>query len=287
MHCALCFLRYFVVGATLPGMPARSAWPHRRASTPRWISAPRLLRILHRPPPTDLALVVLCYSRHIFVWPMLRQQLEAVIEGLEAAWRFFGGVPCHLILDNFPAAVAKADSLSPRLTKGFLDYAQFRGFLPDPARVRHPKDKPHAERGVPYVRDRFFAGASFLDLADMRTQAEHWCKEVAGSRIHGTTHQTLPTLLEDRCLTSFLETGGYVPSTPHRSTTISRGVPSASTRPLELVSTRLPRRSSRGCRPDSHLPQGRPRQGSSASLGWPLHRYRRLPAHKSPYALRP
>lgn len=134
-------------------------------------------------------LVVLCYSRHMFVWPMLRQHLEEVIEGLEAAWRFFAGVPRHLVLDNFPAAVAEADSLSPRLTRGFLDYVQFRGFLPDPARVRHPKDKPHVERGVPYVRDRFFAGASFLDLADMRSGAERWCKEVAGSRLHGTTHR--------------------------------------------------------------------------------------------------
>lgn len=134
-------------------------------------------------------LVVLCHSRHMFVWPMLRQHLEEVIEGLEAAWRFFAGVPRHLVLDNFPAAVAEADSLSPRLTRGFLDYAQFRGFLPDPARVRHPKDKPHVERGVPYVRDRFFAGASFLDLADMRSGAERWCKEVAGSRLHGTTHR--------------------------------------------------------------------------------------------------
>lgn len=134
-------------------------------------------------------LVVLCHSRHMFVWPTLRQHLEEVIEGLEAAWRFFAGVPRHLVLDNFPAAVAEADSLSPRLTRGFLDYAQFRGFLPDPARVRHPKDKPHVERGVPYVRDRFFAGASFLDLVDMRSGAERWCKEVAGSRLHGTTHR--------------------------------------------------------------------------------------------------
>lgn len=134
-------------------------------------------------------LVVLSFSRHLFFWPMLRTRLEDVIEGLEATWRFFGGIPRHLILDNFPAAVAEPDSLTPRLTKGFLDYAQFRGFLPDPARVRHPKDKPHVERMVPYVRERFFAGASFTDLADMRRSAESWCREVAGSRIHGTTHQ--------------------------------------------------------------------------------------------------
>jgi transposase len=92
--------------------------------------------------------IVLPYSRHSFVWPLYRQTLEEVIAGLEAGWRFFRGVPKRLILDNFPAAVAGPDALEPRLTRGFLEYSQARGFLADPARVRHPKDKPHVERGV-------------------------------------------------------------------------------------------------------------------------------------------
>ena len=35
--------------------------------------------------------VVLPFSRHCFAWLTTRQTLEATIEGLEAAWRFFGG----------------------------------------------------------------------------------------------------------------------------------------------------------------------------------------------------
>ena len=37
------------------------------------------------------------------------------------------------------------DALNPRPTRAFLEYSQARGFLLDPARVRHPKDKPHVE----------------------------------------------------------------------------------------------------------------------------------------------
>jgi transposase len=133
--------------------------------------------------------VVLPYSRHCFVWPMLRQTLEETIAGLEAAWRFFGGVPRRLILDNFPAAIASPDGLEPRPTRGFLEYSQERGFLADPARVRKPKDKPHVERSVPYVRERFFKGGSFADLEDCQRQAERWCSEVAGLRVHGTTRK--------------------------------------------------------------------------------------------------
>jgi transposase len=46
--------------------------------------------------------VVLSHSRHSFVWPLLRQTLPAVIEGLEMTWRFFGGIPQRLVIDYVP-----------------------------------------------------------------------------------------------------------------------------------------------------------------------------------------
>ena len=92
-------------------------------------------------------IIVLTYSRHSFVWPTFSQKLVDVIEGLEAAWAFFEGVPKYLVIDNFPAAVAGVEPLHPRLTRGFLEYSQHRGFISDPARVRHPRDKPRVELG--------------------------------------------------------------------------------------------------------------------------------------------
>ena len=94
--------------------------------------------------------IVLCHSRHCFVWPMMQHKLPDVIAGLEAAWAFFGGMPKYLVIDNFPAAVVGTDPLHPILTGGFLEYAQHRGFIPDPARKGHPQDKPKVERKVPY-----------------------------------------------------------------------------------------------------------------------------------------
>ena len=132
---------------------------------------------------------VLTYSRHSFVWPTFNQKLVDVIEGSEAAWAFFESVPKYLVIDNFPAAVAGVDPLHPRLTRGFLEYSQRRGFISDPARVRHPRDKPRVERGVPYVRERFFKGGEFTGLSDMRSAARRWCLAVAGQRVHGTTRR--------------------------------------------------------------------------------------------------
>lgn len=140
--------------------------------------------------PTVWALVVvLPSSRYLFVWPLVSQTLEAVLEGLEAAWSFFDGIPQRLVLDNFPAAVASPDAYDARLTRGFLEYSQARNLLIDPARVRHPKDKPVVERAMSYVRERFWKGGSFRDLADVRQQARQWSQEVAGRRVHGTTRQ--------------------------------------------------------------------------------------------------
>ena len=134
-------------------------------------------------------IVVLAYSRHSFVWPTFSQKLEDVIAGLEAAWSFFGGIPKYLVMDNVPAAVAGADALHPRFTRSFLEYSQQRGFICDPARVRHPKDKPRVERSVQYVRERFFKGGNFSGLAHLREESARWCRDVAGRRVHGTTRR--------------------------------------------------------------------------------------------------
>jgi len=138
--------------------------------------------------------IVLAYSRHMFVWPTLQQRLGDIIEGLEACWAFFGGIPHYLVIDNLPAAVAGPDSLNPRLTRGFLEYAQRRGFFADPTRVRHPQDKPKVESSVRFVRERFFKGGDFHDIVDIRRQAKQWCLETAGQRVHGTT-QRLPLVV--------------------------------------------------------------------------------------------
>src|ERR1700680_2652956 len=127
------------------------------------------------------------YSRHMFVWLTFAQTLEAIVAGCEAAWRFFGGVFKVLIPDNMKPIVAKADTVNPQFTVGWLDYAQARGFVTDPARVASPQDKPRVERAVQYVRGNFFAGEDFVDLADAQARAEAWCRDMAGQRIHGTT----------------------------------------------------------------------------------------------------
>ena len=128
-----------------------------------------------------------CFSRYMFVYLTFSMTLEEVIAGCEEAWAFFGGVFRVVVPDNMSPVVAKADAVNPRLTREWLEYAQARGFVTDPARVRHPRDKRRVEAGVKYVQGNFFAGESFLDLADARSQdgrVAAGTANVAGARHH-------------------------------------------------------------------------------------------------------
>ena len=129
-----------------------------------------------------------CFSRYMFVYLTFSMTLEEVIAGCEDAWEFFSGVFRVVVPDNMSPVVANADAVNPRLTREWLEYAQARGFVTDPARVRHPRDKPRVEAGVHYVQGNFFAGETFLDLADARSKMAAWLG-TANARVHGTTRQ--------------------------------------------------------------------------------------------------
>jgi transposase len=129
------------------------------------------------------------FSRHMFVWLTFQQRFEDLIAGFESAWAFYQGVFRVVIPDNVKTIVDQAHLTDPRFNDAFIEYAQARGFVIDPARVGHAKDKPRVERVVRYVRDSFFKGEDFLGRDDAQRRAESWCISGAGMRIHGTTHK--------------------------------------------------------------------------------------------------
>lgn len=132
-------------------------------------------------------IMTLNYSRLSCVIPVFRQDMATIIDCFERCLEFFQGCPKRIVIDNVKACIDDADRYSPRFTRTFLEYAAHRGFIPDPARPYHPKDKPIVENNVRYVRERFFKGETFIDLDHVARRALIWCRDVAGRRIHGTT----------------------------------------------------------------------------------------------------
>ena len=78
---------------------------------------------------------------------------------------------------------------SPIFARVFEEYSRHRGFVIDPAPPAMPTGKPHVERQVPYVREHFFRGETFLDRDHAQREVIHWCVDTAGRRLHGTTQQ--------------------------------------------------------------------------------------------------
>jgi hypothetical protein len=134
-------------------------------------------------------LVVLVHSRHQYVHITFSQKLPNLINGLEDAWIWFGGVPRRVCLDNLKAAINKADRYDPVFQRTFEEYARHRGFVIDATRSRDPTGKPVVERGVPYVRESFFRGEDWLNREHVQRDALRWCLGPAGTRTHGTTRQ--------------------------------------------------------------------------------------------------
>ena len=142
--------------------------------------------------------VTLVFSRHQYVHVTRKQDLPALIGGIEGAWEFFGGVTRRLVIDNMKAAVVKSSRYEPIFNRTFLEYSQYQGFIIDPAVARHPQGKATVERQIPYVRENFFKGEEFIDCAHVQRGAVKWCLDVAGMRIHGTTRKRPRIVFEEQ-----------------------------------------------------------------------------------------
>ena len=137
-------------------------------------------------------LVVLGYSRLLWCRFYPRQDMATLIDGLEDAFVYFGGVPHELLFDQMKAVITR----DLRLEGGalirnaeFLRFAHHWGFTPRACRPYRAQTKGKVERPVRYVRGNFVYGRTFLHDADLDHQRHHWLERVANVRMHATTRQ--------------------------------------------------------------------------------------------------
>jgi transposase len=137
-------------------------------------------------------LVVLGYSRVLWCRFYPRQDMRTLIDGLEEAFRSFGGVPQELLFDQMKSVITR----DLRLEGGalvhnleFLRFARHWGFTARACRPYRAQTKGKVERPVRYLRDNFVYGRSFLNDADLDQQRRYWLDGVANVRVHGTTHE--------------------------------------------------------------------------------------------------
>ncbi len=141
--------------------------------------------------------MVLAFSRHMFVRPVVTMDSHAWTVAHVEAFGFFGGVPARIVPDNLKTGVNRSDLYDPKLNRAYAELAAHYGVLVDPARAFKPRDKPHVERQMPYVRGSFWRGRQFGSLEQMRAEAVRWCVEVAGVRVRRLLDGAAPLAVFD------------------------------------------------------------------------------------------
>ena len=137
-------------------------------------------------------LVVLGYSRLLWLRFFQRQSMAVLCSGLESAFARFGGVPQELLFDQMRSVVVSDDRLAGgglALNAEFLRFAAHWGFRPRSCRPYRARTKGKVERPIRYVRQSFFYGRQFVNDADLNEQAERWLEGTANVRWHGTTRE--------------------------------------------------------------------------------------------------
>jgi transposase len=133
--------------------------------------------------------MVLSHSRKAYSEVVWRQTTESFIRCLENAFRYFGGVPKTLVIDNLRAAVTRADWYDPELNAKVAEFCRHYGTVMLPTRPAMPHHKGKIEAGVKFAQNNALKGRSFASLAGQNLFLAEWESSVADTRIHGTTRQ--------------------------------------------------------------------------------------------------
>jgi transposase len=134
--------------------------------------------------------MVLCYSRVMYLEFTLAQTLEQFLSCHEHAFRAFQGVPKTLMIDNLKSAVLERPRDRPALFHPrYRELAEHFGFAIKPCGVRRANEKGRVENGVGYVKKNFLNGLELGPFAALNPAAQQWLDTVANVRIHGETHQ--------------------------------------------------------------------------------------------------
>jgi transposase len=145
-----------------------------------------------------LFVATLGHSRRTFVQAFRHERQTAWLDGIEGAFRHFGGLPAEILLDNARALVAHHDPQTREVVfnERLHAFARYWGVRPRACAPYRARTKGKDERGVGYVKRNAIAGRSFASWAALEAHLAWWMREVADRRIHGTTGEPPITRFE-------------------------------------------------------------------------------------------
>jgi len=156
---------------TLPGEQAQCDWGHFG-----YLTIGRARR------PLMAFVMVLSFSRQVFLRFFLDARMENFLRGHLGAFTDWAGIPRIILYDNLRSAVLERTGAAIRFNPVLLEFAGHYRYEPRPVSVARGNEKGRVERAIRFVRDSFFAARSFVDLDDLNAQADAWCHGLAAQR---------------------------------------------------------------------------------------------------------
>ena len=157
---------------TLPGDQGQVDWGHFSHITVGQAKRPLMAFVM-----------VLSWSRQIFLRFYLNQQTANFLRGHVEAFKHWQGLPKVLLYDNLKSATLERQGDSIRFNPQLLEFAAHYRFEPRPVAVYRGNEKGRVERAIRYIRDNFFAAREFTDLDDLNAQAQQWCQGQSADRL--------------------------------------------------------------------------------------------------------
>jgi transposase len=141
--------------------------------------------------------IVLGYSRAMYVEFVERCTLEVFMDCHIRAFRYFGGIPSEILYDNMKNVVQRKSEGKPLFNLEFLHFAHHYEFQPILCPPYSPWVKGKVERPINFLRERFWRGYAFTSAKKANEDVMTWLSETANKRVHGTHGQPVNVRWEE------------------------------------------------------------------------------------------
>lgn len=144
--------------------------------------------------------MVLSWSRWMFLRFGVDQRMGAFLGHHVAAFESFGGVPRVLLYDNLKSAVTQRVGDAIVFNETLLAFSDHHRYEPRPVAPYRGNEKGRVERAIRDVRESFWPARTWSDVDDLNRQAERWSLDIRGARKHpeDRTHTVHSAFIEER-----------------------------------------------------------------------------------------
>ena len=144
-----------------------------------------------------LFVMTLAHSRKSFRAVVWSSSKKVWAQLHEQAFRYFGGAPQYVVLDNLKEGVVSPDLYEPQINTIYQSMLAHYGVVADPARIRDPNRKGRVENAIGHTQATALKGRRFESLEEQNAYLMHWEDKWASVRIHGSTRRQVAALFEE------------------------------------------------------------------------------------------